>query len=64
MGMKRLGVAVSGGADSVACLLAPICKKTRSSLLFSIWIMGCVKRLRRDATWVKALAKKAGATCR
>jgi tRNA(Ile)-lysidine synthase len=65
MGMKRLGVAVSGGADSVALLylLAPICKKNKIKLVVLHLDHGLRKTSAQDATWVKALAKKAGATC-
>lgn len=64
-GVKRLGVAVSGGADSVAllCLLSPICKKNKIKLVVLHLDHGLRSTSRQDAQWVKALAKKAGVTC-
>jgi tRNA(Ile)-lysidine synthase len=64
-GVKRLGVAVSGGADSVALLtlLAPICKKNKIKLVVLHLDHGLRSTSAQDAKWVKALAKKAGATC-
>jgi tRNA(Ile)-lysidine synthase len=64
-GVKRLGVAVSGGADSVALLtiLAPICKKNKIALFVLHLDHGLRSTSAQDAKWVKALAKKAGATC-
>jgi tRNA(Ile)-lysidine synthase len=64
-GVKRLGVAVSGGADSVAllCLLAPICKKNKIKLVVLHLDHGLRSSSAQDAKWVTALAKKAGATC-
>jgi len=64
-GVNRLGVAVSGGADSVAllCLLAPICKKNKIKLVVLHLDHGLRSTSAQDAKWVKALAKKVGATC-
>ncbi len=64
-GVKRLGVAVSGGADSVALLylLASICKKNNIKLVVLHLDHGLRSTSAQDAKWVKALAKKAGATC-
>lgn len=64
-GVKRLGVAVSGGADSVALLtlLAPICKKNKIALFVLHLDHGLRNTSAQDAKWVKALAKKAGAAC-
>ena len=64
-GVKRLGVAVSGGADSVALLtlLAPISKKNKIALFVLHLDHGLRSTSAQDAKWVKALAKKAGATC-
>jgi len=64
-GVKRLGVAVSGGADSVAllCLLALICKKNKIKLVVLHLDHGLRSTSAQDAKWVKVLAKKIGATC-
>lgn len=64
-GVKRLGVAVSGGADSVALLtvLVPICKKNKIALVVLHLDHGLRSTSAQDAKWVKALAKKAGAAC-
>ena len=64
-GVKRLGVAVSGGADSVALLtlLAPICKKNKIKLVVLHLDHGLRSTSAQDAKWVTALAKKAGVTC-
>ena len=64
-GVKRLGVAVSGGADSVALLtlLAPICKKNKIVLFVLHLDHGLRVSSVQDAKWVKALAKKAGVWC-
>ena len=64
-GVKRLGVAVSGGADSVALfhLLAPICKKNKIKLVVLHLDHGLRKTSAQDAKWVKVLAQKAGVTC-
>ena len=64
-GVKRLGVAVSGGADSVALLtlLAPICKKNKIKLVVLHLDHGLRSTSAQDAKWVKALAKKTGASC-
>jgi tRNA(Ile)-lysidine synthase len=64
-GVKRLGVAVSGGADSVALLtlLVPICKKNKISLFVLHLDHGLRSTSAQDAKWVTARAKKAGAVC-
>lgn len=64
-GVKRLGVAVSGGSDSVALLnlLAPLCKKNKTVLVVLHLDHGLRCTSAQDAKWVKALAKRAGATC-
>ena len=64
-GVKRLGVAVSGGADSVALLtlLAPICKKNKIALFVLHLDHGLRSTSAQDAKWVKTLAKKAGVMC-
>jgi tRNA(Ile)-lysidine synthase len=64
-GVKRLGVAVSGGADSVALLtlLAPICKENKIKLIVLHLDHGLRSTSAQDAKWVQALAKKAGTTC-
>lgn len=63
--VKRLGVAVSGGADSVALLylLAPLCKKKKIDLIVLHLDHGLRSTSAQDAKWVKALAKKAGLAC-
>ena len=65
LGVKRLGVAVSGGADSVALLtlLALICKKNKIALFALHLDHGLRSTSAQDAKWVMALAKKAGAMC-
>lgn len=64
-GVKRLGVAVSGGADSVALLilLAPICKKNKIALVVLHLDHGLRSTSAQDAKWVKALAKETGVAC-
>jgi tRNA(Ile)-lysidine synthase len=64
-GLKRLGVAVSGGADSVALfhLLVPICKKNKTELVILHLDHGLRKDSALDAKWVKALAKREGVQC-
>jgi tRNA(Ile)-lysidine synthase len=64
-GVERLGVAVSGGADSVALLhlLVPICKKNKIELVVLHLDHGLRSTSAQDAKWVTALAKKAGAAC-
>jgi tRNA(Ile)-lysidine synthase len=64
-GVKRLGVAVSGGADSIALfhLLAPLCKKNKIELFLLHLDHGLRRDSAQDAKWVKALAKKVGVQC-
>jgi tRNA(Ile)-lysidine synthase len=64
-GVKRLGVAVSGGADSIALfhLLLPICKKNKTELVILHLDHGLRKDSAQDAKWVKALAKREGVRC-
>jgi tRNA(Ile)-lysidine synthase len=64
-GVKRLGVALSGGADSVALfhLLLPLCKKNKIELVVLHLDHGLRNDSAQDAKWVKALAKKAGVDC-
>jgi tRNA(Ile)-lysidine synthase len=64
-GVKRLGVAVSGGADSVALLtlLVPICKKNKIKIVILHLDHGLRKTSAQDAKWVMALAKKTGVLC-
>jgi len=64
-GVKRLGVALSGGADSIALfhLLLPLCKKNKIELVVLHLDHGLRTDSAQDAKWVKALAKKAGVQC-
>jgi len=64
-GVKRLGVALSGGADSAALfhLLLPICKKNKIELIVLHLDHGLRTDSAQDAKWVKALAKKVGVDC-
>ncbi len=64
-GVKRLGVAVSGGADSVALLtlLVPICKKNKIKLIVLHLDHGLRSTSAQDVKWVKEFAKKTGVTC-
>jgi tRNA(Ile)-lysidine synthase len=64
-GVKRLGVALSGGADSVALfhLLLPLCKKNKIELIVLHLDHGLRTDAAQDSKWVKALAKKVGVQC-
>jgi len=64
-GVKRLGIALSGGADSVALfhLLAPPCKKNKIELFLLHLDHGLRSDSAQDAKWVKALAKKVSVQC-
>jgi len=65
-GVRRLGVAVSGGADSVALLhlLAPVCRRRRIALValhLNHGLRGAASD--GDAAFVRALGAKLGITC-
>ena len=64
-GVSRLGIAVSGGADSVALLhlLVPLCRENRIEPVVLHLNHGLREASTQEALFVQSLAKKAGVEC-
>ena len=64
-GVKRLGVAVSGGADSVALLflVVSLCKQKKITPVVLHLDHGLRATSAQEAKWVRALSKKLGLLC-
>ena len=64
-GVRRLGIAVSGGADSVALLqlLLPLCREKKIEPVVLHLNHGLREASTQEALFVQALASQAGAAC-